>query len=148
MKATITTIALAALLCAAVGAYAALGGGNSGAASPSTGPKGQSPVRVSGHVARLYPGATMRLPTTVRNTTAEALRLIWVKTLDWGASDVCRGRYIRAKRVRPRVLIKPGHPERIRIPVRLKAEAPDACEGARFPLEFRTRVKSRARAVR
>jgi hypothetical protein len=56
------------------------------------------------------------------------------------ASANCDRIHLRAKRVRPRYVIAPGAARRLRIPVRMKAWAPDACQGAVFPLRYRTRI--------
>jgi hypothetical protein len=141
MKRPITTVALVALLCAAVGAYAALGGTDR--ASPAkAGHAHDSPVRIVGRMSGLFPGATAKLNANARNRTDEPVRLVWVKTRVRAASRDCAGSYLHAKRIQPRLLIPANGNKSLRIPVKLSAATPDSCQRGKFPLRFRTRVAS------
>jgi hypothetical protein len=134
---------VAALLAATVGAYAALGGpGPPAPAKPRHGLR--APVRVTGHVTDLVPGSTAHLRARARNRSRAPIRLLWVKARASAAGPACGRLRLRTTRVRPRVEIAPGATRRLRIPVRLRGGAPDACQGAVFPLRYRTRV-ARAR---
>jgi hypothetical protein len=141
MKRSITTVALAALLCAAVGAYAALGGADR--ASPEkAGHAHDSPIRIVGRVSGLFPGATVKLNANARNRTDEPLRLVWVKTRVRAASRNCAGKYLHAERIQPGRLIPANGSKPLRIPLKLSATTPDSCQRGKFPLRFRTRVAS------
>ncbi len=136
---TLALAVVAALLAAAVGAYAALGGPSR--ASPArAGSDGRAPVRVTGHVTGLVPGASAHLRGRVRNRTGDPLRVVWVKARVRSASPACDRVNVRTKRIRPRYVVAAHATRRLRIPVRMKAWAPDACQGALFPLRYRARV--------
>ena len=139
MKGTITTIALAALLCAAVGAYAALGGPGT-VAVDRAGLEGGPPVRISGNVTGLYPGASGQLNATARNRTDSPVRLGWVKTRVRNPVPGCDRLDLHTERIRPAVVIPPHGVLPLQIPVTMAASTTDACQGAVFPLRFRART--------
>ncbi len=137
MRRAIAAIAVLGLLAGAVAAYAELGVGD-----PAAKRAGHRPaVRIRGHVDGLYPGVKTVLHAKARNRSHRPLRLLRVKTRVGSPSAACDRVSLRAKRIRPRVVIGAHHRRRLRIPVRLRASAPDACQGAAFPLRYRARVK-------
>ena len=137
MRRAIAAIAVLSLLAGAVAAYAELGVGDSTAKRAGHRPA----VRISGHVDGLYPGVKTVLHAKARNRSHPPLRLVRVKTRVGSPTAACDRVVLRAKRIRPRIVIGAHHRRRLRIPVRLQASAPDACQGAAFPLRYRARVK-------
>jgi hypothetical protein len=139
MKRAITTIAAALLLAVAVGAYAELGGSTGGVTAPRAEHK-RSAVRIKGHVTALYPGVPAILHARARNRAPRPVRLMRVKARVRSGAPGCGRRYLRTKRIHPRRIISPHRKRRLPIKVRLRASAPDACQGVRFRLHYRTRV--------
>ena len=137
MRRAIAAVAVLGLLAGAVAAYAALGVGDSAAKRDRHRPA----VRIRGDVDGLYPGASTVLYARVRNRSHRPIRVLRVKTRVGSPSAACDRIALHAKRIRPRVVIGAHHRRRLRIPVRLRASAPDACQGAAFPLRYRARVK-------
>jgi hypothetical protein len=139
MKRAITTIAAVLLLAAAVGAYAELGGS---ASAPSTqrAEHDRPAIRIRGHVTQLYPGVTAILHARARNRAPRPVKLMRVKARVRSGVPGCGRRYLRTKRIHPRRIISPHRKRRLRIKVHLRAAAPDACQGVRFRLRYRTRV--------
>ena len=93
---------------------------------------------VSGRVRRLYPGARKSMTLRVRNPHGYAIvvRSLGVRV---GKSDRvgCGRRWVRPKRVVRLSLLVPAHSvARASFPLRMRAAAPDACQGARWRLRF------------
>lgn len=139
MRRSITALlALVALMAAATAGYAALGGAHR-AAAPRAAIE-PSPVKVTGDISGLSPGMTALMPIRVRNLTDGPVRLQWVRTNVRQPDVDCDPANLHTEQITPRRLI----PARARIdlvvPVTLDADAGDSCQGARFPLRYRTRV--------
>ena len=95
------------------------------------------PLRVSGSVRGLYPGARLPLRLRVRNVRGFPIRVVSLKVRVGNASRSCRRRQVRIGRFR-RSLVVPAHKSRrTALPVTMLRSAPDACKGAVFPLRFR-----------
>jgi hypothetical protein len=136
-------IALAVAL-AAVVAYADLS-----ASSPVSPPATETLAsasavngRIRGTVTGLYPGVRRRIAVRIHNDFGQSVIVVRLRTRVKDASPACGRRYLKAKRVsRPRT-IPPQANRRIAVRVRLVRvrllrSAPDACQGATFPLRFR-----------
>ena len=138
MRSIAALLALVALLAAAAAGYAALGGAHRAAA-----PRAKiqpSPVKVTGDVSGLSPGLTTVLPIRVRNLTDGPVKLRWVRTkVRWPDVD-CDPANLHAEQIWPRQRIPAGARIDLVVPVTLDADAGDFCQGARFPLRYRTRV--------
>jgi len=140
MKRAITAALAAALLLAvAVGAYAALGGSPS-APSSQRADHHRPAVRIKGHVDGLFPGVPAKLRARARNRAPRPVRLVWVKARVRSPAPGCGRKYLRTKRAKPRRVIPPHRKRRVRIRVKLRGSAPDACQGVRFRLRYRARV--------
>ena len=95
---------------------------------------------MTGHTSDLFPGMRTALPIQVRNLTDGPVQLRWVEANVRPPDGSCDPTYLHTERIWPRQRI----PARARInlvmPVTLATEAPDSCQGVRFPLRYRTRV--------
>jgi hypothetical protein len=134
-------LAVVALMAAAAAGYAALGGAHRGAA-----PRAKvrpSPVKVTGDVSGLFPGMTTPLPIRVRNLTDGPVKLRWVRTKVRPPDVDCDPANLHAEQIWPRRRIPAGARIDLVVPVTLDADAGDFCQGARFPLRYRTRVNVR-----
>jgi len=131
-------IAVVALMAAATAGYAALGGARR-AAAPRAAIE-PSPVKVTGEISGLFPGMTGSLPIQVRNLTDGPVRLRWVRTRVRQPDVDCDPANLHAEQITPRVRIPVGASVDLVVPVTLDRDAGDFCQGATFPLRYRTRV--------
>jgi hypothetical protein len=139
MRRSITTLlAVAAVMGATVAAYAALGGAGRGTLTRAK--IHPSPVQVSGNTTNLFPGVTTLLPLEVRNLTDGPVRLRWVQAIVRQPNGVCDPAYLQAQQIWPRQRIPARGRLNLQMPITLASEAPDACQGVKFPLRYRTRV--------
>jgi hypothetical protein len=133
-----TLLAMVALMAAATAGYAALGGAHRAAAPWA---KVQpSPVKVTGDVSGLWPGMTTVLPIRVRNLTNRPVQLQWVRTNVRPPDVECDPANLHTEQIWPRQRIPAGARIDLVVPVTLDADAGDFCQGATFPLRYRTRV--------
>lgn len=139
MRRSITALlAMVALMAVAAAGYAALGGAHRAAAPRA---KVQpSPVKVTGDVSGLFPGMTTPLPIRVRNLTDRPVKLRWVRTKVRPPDVDCDPANLHAEQIWPRQRIPAGARIDLVVPLTLDADAGDFCQGARFPLRYRTRV--------
>jgi hypothetical protein len=132
------SLAVVALMVAAAAGYAALGGVHR-AAAPRANVQ-PSPVKVTGDVSGLSPGRTIPMPIRVRNLTDGPVKLRWVRTKVRPPDEECDPANLHAEQIWPRQRIPAGARIDLVVPVTLDADAGDFCQGASFPLRYRTRV--------
>jgi hypothetical protein len=103
------------------------------------GPAAQGGFRITGSAEGLLPGAPGRLFATVRNPYGWPIRVttISVTAHDAGA---CRAANLRTARLRRPVVVAARASRRLVLAISLAADAPDACQGARFRLSFSARA--------
>ena len=97
-------------------------------------------IKVRGKVTGLHPGAVKKMRVTVRNRFPRRVFLISVRARVGDASPTCTGTNIRVKRFRSRRAIPSGSRRKVRMRVKMRPSAPDACQGTRFPIGFRAKV--------
>jgi hypothetical protein len=136
-------LALAATLMGAAIAYAAdLGPLDGGQPDRSRAQEHRgAKVKIHGHVRSLYPGARKRMRVTVRNRHSRPVRLRQLRTRVLDAGPGCSRGYLKVRRFKRRRYIPPHARVRVRVRARLTLSAPDACQGARWPLRFRAGVR-------
>jgi hypothetical protein len=147
MKTKALTLALVATMATAALAYAALRDRQASPAPPRT-PAG---LRAEGHVTGLYPGRHRPVWVHVRNPFDRRARVRWIHTRVIDAGPGCSDDELAPRRSRGLRQLKSGHWHHVRIPpyqtrrarvrLRMRARAPDACQGATFPLRFRVKLK-------
>lgn len=93
---------------------------------------------LSGRARGLYPGAWKAMRMTVRNPTRAQIVLMRVRARAESVAG-CPGGMVRIRPFRGERPVPPGGRIRIRMVVQLSTAAPDACQGARFPVRFRAR---------
>jgi hypothetical protein len=129
--------AVASVTLAAIDGDAGRGDGASAAAA-----KRKADLPIHGKVGGLYPGVEKKLRVHIRNT---ADRQMWVKAVETeigDASPSCVTGYLYIKQKTGRHRRVPPHSHRrIKLRVRLASAAPDACQGAQWPLHYTVRVK-------
>ena len=131
-------LAVAVVLGATAAGYAALQRADR-AAQPRAAIE-PSPVRVTGEIDDLFPGVPSILPIRVRNLTDGPVRLRWVRTKVQQTGGSCDRSWLHTEQVTPRQLIPARGRLDLQVPVMLDPAAPDLCQGATFPLKYRTRV--------
>lgn len=147
-------LAAAAVLASAAMVSAAVGGAESevvaeapaddGSWSPGDAATGRAPVlRVSGHVRGLYPGARKRFRVRVRNLGGRDLVLGEVLTEVGDAGPECGGENVRISEPELERAVPARGSARVRLRAAMARDAPDACQRARFPLEFSVSARAR-----
>jgi hypothetical protein len=148
MKTKTLSVTLVAVLAAGALAWAELGPGKRTDLSP---PRESPGLRANGHVSGLYPGLHEPVWVHVRNPFARRARVRWVRTWIRDAGRDCPGAYLVPRRSRGlrqlasgrwrHVLVPPQQTRRVRVRMRMRRDAPDACQGVSFPLRFEVKVK-------
>jgi hypothetical protein len=144
MRPRVIQLALVAALLAAAVAYAAERGPFGSGSVDRSQARGQahSTVKARGHVVGLYPRADRRMRVTVRNRDSRPARLRRFRTRVGNANPVCTDDYLRVRQLkRPQRRIGPRRSILIRVRVRVRPSAPDACQNARWPLQFRSTLR-------
>lgn len=132
---------LAAVVLASALFVLAQGGPDPDSIQPAAAKKRNSALSVRGSAKRLYPGATVTLPLTVRNSTRYALRLSNVRVTVRNPRRGCSRRYLKVKKLRTRAYVARGRSKKVKVRVTLSRAAPDACQAARFPLRYRVSAR-------
>jgi hypothetical protein len=147
MKTKALILALVATVATAALAYAALRDGHASPAPPREPPG----LRAEGHVTGLYPGRHRPAWVHVRNPFDRRARVRWIRTRVIDAGPGCSRDNIAPRRSRGLRQLKSGRWRHVRIPahqsrrvrvrLRMRYRAGDSCQGARFPLRFRVKLK-------
>jgi len=105
-------------------------------------------IKVRGHVKGLYPGSVKRVRLKLRNRSRRprVVTRIRARVKSPGGGCSARSLKVRPKKVRRRVPARGG--ARVRYRIRMVADAANACQGKRFRLRYRARVKHRSRGRR
>lgn len=145
MRRLIPNLIIAGLLAGAVVGYAELGTADPRGDSPRATAAGKDArhLKVRGHVNGLYPGAVDRMRVKVRNGYRGPIVLRGLRATARDAGPGCPGRSLWMRRFRGHRQIGAHQSHRVRLRIGMKASAPDACQGQRFPLHFE--VEKRAR---
>ncbi len=99
-------------------------------------------LELTGHVSGLYPGGTGSLAIQVSNPRATTVIVTSVQVRVRNAGPGCAARNLRIPGQRLRLAVAPHASSRTRLQVSMIADAPGACQGARFPLRFRAKAKA------
>ena len=133
-------VVVLASVAAASASIAGVGGGGGGDIGAPA--KRGAHLRVHGTVVGLYPGARKKLHVHVRNTSPRSMQLRALRTKPSDASAACARDYLHVKRMKRSRARVPGNSRTtVNVSVRMAASAPDACQGASWPLRYRVRVK-------
>jgi hypothetical protein len=136
-------LAIALVLLSGTFGYAALsadqGANDRGALAAG---KSKPRLKAKGTVADLYPGATKPMKVRIRNNYREPVRLTSLKTKVLDASPTClRENLTVTRNSKSKGVVRPRKRRKIKVLVTMLPTAPDACQGAQFPLKFRVRGK-------
>ena len=141
MRRLIPYLIVAALLGGSMVAYGELAGPGSHSPTAKAAGKSSHQPRVHGHIEGLYPGAARRMRVKVRNGYRRDIVLRKVRAIVGEGGPGCTRQNLWTRRFRGHRLISAHHSLRVRIAIGMRADAPEACQGARFPLRFRARAR-------
>jgi len=96
----------------------------------------QDGFEIAGEVDGLYPGAEATLEARVTNPHPFAILVTSTTASALDANPACPASMIEIGDLVAAVVIPPGGTGSVPLDVRMSAGAPDACQGATWPLEF------------
>ena len=99
------------------------------------------PVKISGFVRALHPGAHSRLRVKAENESARAVAITRIWARAGRGAPGCPSRTLRIGGFTGRRLVGSGRTWRLRIPIAMRPWAGDACQGASYPLFFFYRAR-------
>jgi hypothetical protein len=117
-------------------AYAGVGAG----ARSNLAPAPQPPIRLSGHVAGLYPGAAKSFRVRVANRSRRRWVLRLVKAVPAAPHHRCPAENLKLTPYRGILELPPRARRSVSLRAAMRPDVPDACQGKLFPLTFRARV--------
>jgi len=98
-------------------------------------------IKITGKVKGLYPGASKRIRLKLKNRSRQVVLVTAVRARVKSPGAGCPARTLQAERKRLRLRVPAGRSRRVRYPIRMRPTAGVACEGKRFKLRYRARVK-------
>jgi hypothetical protein len=134
-------IAAAAAAIASTGLVLAQGGRDPGAAIQQAASRKKAPpaLNVKGSASSLYPGGTVTLPLKVRNGTRFPVTLRKLSVKVGSASRGCPGSFLVVQPFKKKARLRTRRSKKVNVRVTMSPAAPDACQGAVFPLTYRVR---------
>jgi hypothetical protein len=96
----------------------------------------QDGFSIAGEVDGLYPGANATLEARVTNPHPFVIRVISTSATVFDASPACPASMLEIGDSEAIVEVPPGGTGTVPLDVRMSRDAPDACQGATWPLEF------------
>jgi hypothetical protein len=96
----------------------------------------QDGFQITGEVDGLHPGAGATLEARVSNPHPFAIRVISTSATVLDANPGCPASMLEIGDLTAAVLVPPGATATVPLDVRMRVGAPDACQGATWPLEF------------
>lgn len=120
-------------------ALVAFAGVRSGARSGPA-PAPQPAIRLSGHVAGLYPGAAKSFRVSVANRSRRRWVVRLVKAVPGAPNRRCPAGNMKLAPYRGAFELPPRARRSVSLRAAMHPDAPDACQGALFPLTFRARM--------
>ena len=107
---------------------------------PDVGEPARSPgFRITGSAEGLLPGMPGRLNVTVRNPYRWPIRVTAIRVSVRDAGE-CPAGNLRPALLRRALVVPARATRRVALPISLAADAPNACQGARFRLVFSGRA--------
>ncbi len=144
MRRALLYLVIVVLLALAGGAYGALGvvGGDHGALQSAQAKKHHaSRLGISGHVKGLYPGDPRRIQVQLKNRRPYRVRVRWIKAKTRHGASGCSANNLRSPKRRyrgrgHRLVMRPRGTRQTGLRIKLRGNAPEACQRVRFPLRF------------
>jgi hypothetical protein len=91
---------------------------------------------IAGDDSGLYPGASKQLVLVVSNPQHFAIVVTSIQTTVGNASQTCSGSYLSVGAFSGQLQVADGGQASVTVTVTLSHAAPDACQGAIFPLTY------------
>ena len=120
-------------------ALATLAGARAGARSDPA-PAPHPAIRLSGHVAGLYPGAAKSFRVSVANRSRRRWVVRLVKAVPSTPNRRCPAGNLKLAPYRGALELPPRARRSVSLRAAMRPDVPDACQGALFPLTFRARM--------
>jgi len=95
-----------------------------------------APLRLSAQLGELYPGVATPIRVGIDNRSGRTARLRWIRVRPAAGVPGCPAGNVASTAASMRLRIGGGRSRSVRVPVKLRATAPDACQGARFLLRL------------
>ena len=95
---------------------------------------------ISGHVQGLYPGKATRIRLVVHNPNRFAIRVKSITVGVGNAGSLCSAKNVVVGSFSGSLRVTSGHSQTLRLPIRMRAGAPDSCSGKKFRLSYRGRA--------
>jgi hypothetical protein len=106
------------------------------AVAAPTSTRAQDEFQIGGEVEGLYPGAAATLEATVTNPHPFAIRVTNAGATVLDAGTGCPASMLQVDDAEPDVVIPAHSTGTVSLRVRMSRSAPDACQGATWPLRF------------
>lgn len=98
-------------------------------------------VKITGHVAGMYPGRVAVVRVRVKNPSSTTVLVKKVSATVGDAGPGCDSAYLVVKRAPKTLHIRPGGRAKVKLLATMVPDAPDACQGVAFPLTFHAKVR-------
>lgn len=108
---------------------------------PQPQPAPRPAIAIEGKLTGLYPGASKRVRLRLRNRSRRARTVTAVRARALDAGPDCLAANLRTGKRRVRLRIPPRSQRRLGYRIAMVANAADGCQGARFPIRYRARVR-------
>jgi hypothetical protein len=95
---------------------------------------------LSGDIVGLYPGFRAPLVISITNPNPLPIVVDWISVKPRDASPGCIGRLVRAVGWSMPILVGAGSTQVVTTHIHMRPRAPDACQGATFPLIYKGRA--------
>lgn len=98
-------------------------------------------VKIKGKIENLYPGRSAKIKLRLHNRTDRPLRVKKIRAKVGSAGPGCSAKNLKTKSKKLNRRIPPRATRKAKLPISMSANAADACQGAKFPLRYRAKVK-------
>jgi hypothetical protein len=102
---------------------------------------GAGGLRISGSVGGLYPGSIRPLRVRIDNLRRRPLIVRSLRAVPRAASRRCPAATVRIAPHRRSMRVPPRSRRWIRLRISMRPDAANACQGARFPIAYRAKVR-------
>ena len=138
MRPLATACMLAVLLGIATFAYASIVGTPE---YPQAAKKSKG-IRITGSVEGLNPGVPATLSAKVKNNSGRTVKVKSLRVTVGDAGPACPRNLLTVQKAKTKKkALKPRKTHTMPMTITLSAGVPDACQGAKFPLQFKAKAK-------
>ena len=98
-------------------------------------------VGLSGHVTGLYPGVKKNLNLKIVNGAKARVIVRQVRIEVRSSSSDCESSNLEVAQPKGKANLKRGQTATMKVPVQMNLEAPEACQGTKFKLQFHAKYR-------